>query len=175
MCKPERSRVKNGLLNVTQSITAAFGFYDGGKYGFIPSTMVGANALLLDLNFLRNPAVNLSDHLFAAFGSAPRSTLTVCLVIQETIVWLDALYIAKKPLAIVCYPIGDIDYRRRAIPLFDPTGLGLPLRVSLYPSDLFTAESFFLSEQLISLSMCHSGRCIFTKKSGAWMNGSCWY
>ena len=59
MRKPERSRVKNGLLNGTKAITPAFEFYDGGKYGLILITTVRTNALLLELNFLPNFADNL--------------------------------------------------------------------------------------------------------------------
>ena len=69
--------------------------------------------------------------------------MAVGLVFQETIVWLGALYIVKKPLPIDCLPIRDIEYRRCDTPFFDLTGLGVPLRASLYTPDLVTAESFF--------------------------------
>ena len=94
---------------------------------------------------------------------------------HETIVWLDALYIAKKPLPVVFLPLRDIEYRRCATPFFDSSGLGLPLRAILYPPGLFTAKSFCLVEQLIELNKGRPDMGIFMKKSGAKMRESCWY
>ena len=94
---------------------------------------------------------------------------------DATILWLDALYIVKKPLTIVCIPLVDVEYRRPSTPFYDPTGLGLPLRASLNPPDLFSPKSFRLVEQLLALDLGRPERCVFMKKPGAKMRGQYWH
>ena len=94
---------------------------------------------------------------------------------SETIVWLDVLYIVKSPLSIVCLPLQNVEYRKCGVPFRDPTGLGMPLRASLYPPDMFTSESFCLVEQLINLNVGRPSKCACAKKSGARFHGDCWY
>ena len=101
--------------------------------------------------------------------------LTIGLVFETSLVWMDALYIVKKPFSIVCVPLLDIEYRKCLTPFTDPTGLGLPMRASLSPPDLFGAKSFCLIEQIMTLGLGHPGRCVFLKKSGARAHATAWH
>ena len=47
-------------------------------------------------------------------------------------------------MSIVCCAIRKVEYRGSEVPFPDPNGVGLPLRASLYPQDMFTSVSFSL-------------------------------
>lgn len=102
-------------------------------------------------------------------------TMTVGIVFEETILWLDVLYIVKRPLSIVCLPLSDIEYRKCTLPFTDPVGLGIPARSNLYPPDLFGPKSFCLFAQMAELKIGPPIRCIFMQKKGALMNANSWF
>ena len=101
--------------------------------------------------------------------------MTVGLECPGTIVWVDVLYMLKSPVSIACLPTQKAEYRRCEVPFRDPPGLGLPLRASLFPPDLFGAKSFCLVDQLIDLNVGRPSQCVFMKKSGAKLHRDCWY
>ena len=101
--------------------------------------------------------------------------LTTGMVPRGTIWRVGIIYIVKRPMSLICLPLHDSQYRETKLPFPDPSGIGLPIRASLYPPDLFSKKSFCLFEQLMGLDFGHPERCIFLKKSGASLRGGSWF